>query len=205
MSSQRTDLFSIEHGISSRGRFRSSECSCSRPDLEPEISEGVRQIHQALGFTLFLIGQGPCCFGSHKHLRICRKGAGRQREQRMNSISATSAPLPLCGKPNVITLTMPEMSFGNHCAECLQGDHGLRRRRAEDSPPYPRWACECPALVGRLVLQAPSSGPRLALQKAGPKIVIAQFPPQSASTTLAALKPHRPVTLPPGWVEPPQR
>ena len=50
---------------------------------------------------------------SRRNLRRSRRGEERQREQKIDSISATSAPLPLCGKPNILRLTMPEMNFGN--------------------------------------------------------------------------------------------
>jgi hypothetical protein len=43
-------------------------------------------------------------FESQRNVRLCRRGAERQREQRIDSFSATSAPLPLCGKPNILRL-----------------------------------------------------------------------------------------------------
>ena len=62
----------------------------------------------ALGRTLFAIS-----FESGRSHRLCRRGAERQREQRVDCIFATSAPLPLCGKPNVLMPAKPEMRFAN--------------------------------------------------------------------------------------------
>ncbi len=42
-----------------------------------------------------IVGRSLRIFGSQRNTRLCRRGAQRQREQRLHSISATSAPSPL--------------------------------------------------------------------------------------------------------------
>ena len=57
-------------------------------------------------------------FESSRNVRLCRRGAERQRERRMDFMSAASAPLPLCGKPSVLRLVTPELSFANRGRTC---------------------------------------------------------------------------------------
>ncbi len=60
-------------------------------------------------------------FENWRNPRICRRGAERQGEQRRDSISASSAPLPLCGKPNILRLSIPEMIFANRYNPVCRG------------------------------------------------------------------------------------
>ncbi len=121
------------------------------------------------------MGWATVPFGYDGTLNFTAKRQRGRGTRESIQVSATSAPLPLCGKPNLQRLALPEISFANRysgsqthfrLSGCfLIADHGLRRRLAEDSQPYLSWALAClqrggeagpPASAERL--QAPLTG-----------------------------------------------